>query len=100
MNGTGKVLAIIAGGLGSLSMAGGLSYFIGTLAFAPIAVAGEVSRLEKMVEKLVDASVDTNEAVRQLATEMKLKRVEERVRKEEREEIRRRAFRNPREWPE
>ena len=97
MNGAGKLVGIIAAILGSLSMAGGLSYFIGTLAFAPIAVAGDVTRLEKMVEKLVGSSVDTNEAIRQLATEMKLKRVEERVRREERERNIRRAFRNPRE---
>lgn len=58
MNSLGKLVVIIGIALTSLSMAGGLSWFIGTLAFAPKAVAGELETLKAIVRMQVEMQAE------------------------------------------
>lgn len=65
MNGA-KVGAIILGTLTFLATAGGLSWFIGTLAFAPKAVAGELQTLKAIVEMQAESAEKRSKSIDRL----------------------------------
>lgn len=95
MNGSGRLVAIVGIIIISLSTAGGLSWFIGTLAFAPLAVAGELQTLKAIVEMQADSaekrskSIDRlTDSVNELTTQMKIDRAKKEVLEEERKRSR------------
>lgn len=53
-----KTMQIVLGTLVALTTAGGLSWLIGILAFAPIAVAGDLKTLKAIVEMQVEMQAE------------------------------------------
>ncbi len=103
MNGVGKIVAIILGAVSIIATIFGLLWFIGTLAFAPIALAGELEKLKTIVEiqaetadKRAEATDRLTESVSDLVKKMSAREAVE----ADREKMRRRPARFPREGKE
>ncbi len=73
-----KVTTIVAGGLTSLGIMGAFVWFIGGLAFAPIAIASDMKHMKQLMRDMIKDNHKTRKSMNELTIQMRIQQDRER----------------------